>query len=85
LPLSCVCADGRAGVGARLAGDLGRREITAEGQALTLGAELAASGRLVGDVTLFFPFCNHAAGEIGYVFHPDIAGQGYATEPARRC
>jgi RimJ/RimL family protein N-acetyltransferase len=65
---------------ARLAGDLGRGAITAEGQALTLGAELAASGRLVGDVTLFFRSADHAGGEIGYVFHPDIAGEGYATE-----
>jgi len=65
---------------ARLAGNLGRREITAEGQALTLGAELVASGRLVGDVTLFFHSAEHAGGEIGYAFHPDVAGQGYATE-----
>jgi RimJ/RimL family protein N-acetyltransferase len=64
----------------RLAGNLGRREITAEGQALTLGAELSANGRLVGDVTLFFHSAHHAGGEIGYAFHPDIAGQGYATE-----
>jgi len=65
---------------ARLAGDLGRREITAEGQGLTLGVELAAIGRLVGDVVLFFRSAAHAAGEIGYVFHPDVAGQGYAAE-----
>ena len=65
---------------ARLAGELGRREITAEGQALTLGAEVAASGRLVGDVTLFFHSARHRGGEIGYAFHPDVAGQGYATE-----
>jgi RimJ/RimL family protein N-acetyltransferase len=65
---------------ARLAGDLGRREITAEGQGLTLGVELAAGGRLVGDVVLFFRSAEHAGGEIGYVFHPDVAGQGYAAE-----
>jgi RimJ/RimL family protein N-acetyltransferase len=65
---------------ARLAGDLGRREITAAGQGLTLGVELAISGRLVGDVVLFFRSADDSAGEIGYVFHPDIAGQGYATE-----
>lgn len=64
----------------RLAGDMGRREITAEGQALTLGVEMAASGRLVGDVVLFFHSAKHAGGEIGYVFHPDVAGQGYAAE-----
>jgi RimJ/RimL family protein N-acetyltransferase len=69
-----------AGLTARLAGDLGRREITAEGQSLTLGVELAAGGRLVGDVVLFFHSAKHAGGEIGYVFHPDVAGHGYATE-----
>jgi RimJ/RimL family protein N-acetyltransferase len=65
---------------ARLAGELGRREITAEGQGLTMGVELAANGRLVGDVVLFFRSADHARGEIGYVFHPDVAGQGYAAE-----
>ena len=65
---------------ARLAGDLGRREISAEGQGLTLGVELAESGRLVGDVVLFATSAQHAGGEIGYVFHPDVAGRGYATE-----
>ncbi|MGD1050101.1 MAG: GNAT family protein [Solirubrobacteraceae bacterium] len=64
----------------RLAGDLGRREITSEGESLTLGVELATSGRLVGDVVLFFRSAVNAGGEIGYVFHPDIAGHGYATE-----
>jgi RimJ/RimL family protein N-acetyltransferase len=65
---------------ARLASDLGRREIIAEGQGLTLGVELAASRRLVGDVVLFFHSADHAGGEIGYVFHPDVAGQGCAAE-----
>ena len=65
---------------ARLAGDLGRREITGEGEAVTLGAERIVDGRLVGDVVLFFHSERHAAGEIGYVFHPDVAGQGLATE-----
>jgi RimJ/RimL family protein N-acetyltransferase len=65
---------------ARLAGDLGRREITAEGQGLTLGVELRTTGQLVGDVVLFLRSARHAGGEIGYVFHPDVAGQGYATE-----
>jgi RimJ/RimL family protein N-acetyltransferase len=65
---------------ARLAGDLGRREITGEDQGLTLGVELAASGRLVGDIVLFLRSAEHRAGEIGYVFHPEVAGHGYATE-----
>jgi RimJ/RimL family protein N-acetyltransferase len=65
---------------ARLNGDLGRTAITVEGEALTLGVELADAGRLVGDVVLFFRSAKHGGGELGYVFHPDFAGQGYATE-----
>jgi RimJ/RimL family protein N-acetyltransferase len=65
---------------ARLAGDMGRREITAVGQGLTLGVELSASGVVVGDVVLILRSADHATGEIGYVFRPDVAGQGYAAE-----
>jgi RimJ/RimL family protein N-acetyltransferase len=68
------------GLRARLDGDLGRGEITAEGQGLTLGVELVGGGRLVGDVVLFLRSTAHAGGELGYVFHPDVAGRGYATE-----
>jgi RimJ/RimL family protein N-acetyltransferase len=64
----------------RLGADLGARAITAEGQSLTLGVELGDSGRLIGDVVLFWRSSEHAGGEIGYVFHPDVAGQGFATE-----
>jgi len=67
----------------RLRTDLSRTAITTEGQALTLGAELAETGRLIGDAVLFFRSREHAGGELGYVFHPDVAGQGYATEAAR--
>jgi RimJ/RimL family protein N-acetyltransferase len=67
----------------RLGTDLSRTAITQEGQALTLGAELADGGRLIGDLVLFFRSREHAGGELGYVFHPDVAGQGYATEAAR--
>jgi RimJ/RimL family protein N-acetyltransferase len=66
----------------RLRTDLSRTAITREGQGLTLGVELAASGELIGDVVLFFRSQEHAGGELGYVFHPDAAGQGYATEAA---
>jgi RimJ/RimL family protein N-acetyltransferase len=65
---------------ARIAGDLGRGEITAEGEAMTVGAERISDGRVIGDVVLFFHSERHAGGEIGYAFHPDVAGQGFATE-----
>jgi len=64
----------------RLAEDLSRTELTDEGQGLTLGAELRETGELIGDVVLFFRSREHAGGELGYVFHPDRGGHGYATE-----
>jgi RimJ/RimL family protein N-acetyltransferase len=58
-------------------------ELTDEGQALGLGAEVAATGELAGDVTLFWHSREHRGGEIGYLLNPDFAGRGYATEAAR--
>lgn len=64
----------------RLQDDLAATEITAEGEALTLGVESRESGQLIGDVVLFFRSLQHAGGEVGYVFHPEVSGKGYATE-----
>ena len=68
---------------ARLEGPFARTAIVAEGDALTLGAETIDGGRLIGDVVLFFHSEQHRSGELGYVFHPDVGGQGYATETCR--
>ncbi|GIH17717.1 GNAT family N-acetyltransferase [Rugosimonospora africana] len=67
----------------RLAAGWATTTLTDEGQALTLGAELARTGELVGDVVLFWRSREHRGGEIGYVLNPDFAGHGYATEAAR--
>ena len=67
----------------RIAGLWATRALTDEGQALTLGVELARTGELVGDVVLFWHSREHLGGEVGYVFHPDHAGHGYATEAVR--
>ena len=57
-----------------------RSELTDEGQVLSLAVLERATGALVGDVVLMWHSREHRAGEIGYVFNPHHAGNGYATE-----
>jgi RimJ/RimL family protein N-acetyltransferase len=67
----------------RIAGQWSRTELTDEGQALTLGAEVAETGELAGDVILMWHSREHAGGEVGYVLNPARGGHGYATEAAQ--
>jgi RimJ/RimL family protein N-acetyltransferase len=53
-----------------------------EGENLTLAVVLPQTGRVIGDVMLFWRSREHRQGEIGYIFHPDHGGKGYATEAA---
>lgn len=39
-------------------------------------------GKVIGDVLLLWISRSHRQGEIGYIFHPDYGGRGYATEAA---
>jgi RimJ/RimL family protein N-acetyltransferase len=66
----------------RITGQWSRTELTDEGQSLTLGAEVAETGELAGDVGLFWHSREHAGGELGYVLNPALGGRGYATEAA---
>jgi RimJ/RimL family protein N-acetyltransferase len=66
----------------RITGPWARTELTDEGQALTLGAEVAETSELAGDVMLFWHSRADAGGELGYVFDPALGGRGYATEAA---
>jgi RimJ/RimL family protein N-acetyltransferase len=69
-------------IAGRLADRWARTTLEAEGQGLTLGVEVVDSGAFVGDVLLMWHSLEHRSGEIGYVFHPEFAGHGYATEAA---
>ena len=49
---------------------------------VALAVELRESGEFVGDVSLTLGSPEHRQAEIGFIFHPDHHGRGYATEAA---
>ena len=56
--------------------------IVAEGDNLSLAAVLREGGEMIGDCSLRWASAEHRQAEIGFVFHPDHHGRGYATEAA---
>jgi RimJ/RimL family protein N-acetyltransferase len=70
-------------VRAALERKIGQTAIRAERENLSLGVVLKATSELIGDCTLFYLSSLHRQGEIGFAFHPDHHGRGYATEAAR--
>ena len=70
----------RAEIEALVAERAGSAVLTEPGQALTLVADLAQTGELVGDCMLFWHSEEHQQGEVGYVFNPAFHGRGLATE-----
>jgi RimJ/RimL family protein N-acetyltransferase len=50
---------------------------------LALVAELSETGELVGHLTLSLGEPEHRQAEIGFTFHPDHQGRGYATEASQ--
>lgn len=47
-----------------------------------LGLVVEHEGRVIGDVVLWATDETRAKGEMGWAFHPDVAGRGFATEAA---
>lgn len=70
----------RDGIEQRIGSTWGRSVFEAPGDAVCLGVEETATGRLVGDVVLFWHSEQDASGEVGYIFHPGVRGRGYAGE-----
>jgi RimJ/RimL family protein N-acetyltransferase len=56
--------------------------IDADSQAIRLAVVLRDGGALIGDVSIQRTSEEHHQGEIGFLFHPDHHGRGYATEAA---
>jgi RimJ/RimL family protein N-acetyltransferase len=63
-----------------LAGRLADVAMDADGQALTAAVILRATGQHVGEVTLFVHNAEQRTGELGFVFHPEFHGRGFAAE-----
>lgn len=54
-----------------------------EGDALVLAVELREVSRVIGDVSMRWVSEEHRQGDIGFIFHPDYHGRGYAYEASR--
>lgn len=57
--------------------------ITEPGQSLAIAVVLGETGELVGDLHLEWLSAENRNAEIGFVFHPEHHGKGYAPEAAR--
>ena len=59
-----------------------KSQLNNEGDAISIGAENRETGQLMGDIMLAWHSAEHKGAEIGWAFHPDYQGKGYATEAA---
>jgi RimJ/RimL family protein N-acetyltransferase len=62
---------------------MARTSLSDEGDTLSVAVVLRTTGEMIGDCMLHWGSRQHQQGEIGFVFHPDHHGRGYATEAAR--
>ncbi|MDG4718598.1 MULTISPECIES: GNAT family N-acetyltransferase [Thalassospira] len=57
--------------------------FTQDGDVLTLAVIRRDDDAILGEVLLKLASINASQGEVGYIFNPDFAGRGYATEAVR--
>lgn len=59
---------------------IGQVALTAEGDKLVLAVEQRDAVGVIGEVSLIWRSEENGQGELGYIFHPDVHGRGFATE-----
>jgi RimJ/RimL family protein N-acetyltransferase len=67
-----------------LARRIASTKLAGDDDGLSLAVERRADRRLIGDLTIWLRSAEHRQVEVGYVFHPDSHGRGFATEAVRR-
>ncbi|MET1052806.1 MAG: GNAT family protein [Mycetocola sp.] len=73
----------RATVARKVAEDSARTRLENDGDYLQLAVERRDDGRVIGQMFVTVDKAEYSTLEIGWVFHPEVAGQGYASEAAR--
>ncbi len=58
--------------------------LEAEGDRIILAVERLEDGALVGELSLIWRSADARQGEVGWIFHPDHQGNGYAREASVR-
>lgn len=59
---------------------VGQVAFTGEGDKIVLAVQVRGADRIIGEVSLIWRSEENRQGEVGYIFHPDAHGHGYATE-----
>lgn len=57
--------------------------IEKDGDQMVLSVVERESGSVIGDMHFWVTSFEHKQAEIGYIFHPEFSGKGYATEASR--
>lgn len=63
--------------------DLLNADFNKDGDVFTLAVTRDDDGAVLGEVLIKLSSINASQGEVGYIFNPTFAGQGYATEAVR--